>query len=99
LPEIIKGFASMLSGLDLLVAGVLLIYGVRRASHWMHRRGWIRWKMRRGTSSGLGNAMLDVQSIFQPGVRDQLEVRIEEHAEEGKPGDPPEPGSRTRVTR
>jgi hypothetical protein len=89
----------MLTGFELLVVGVLLIYGVRRVSHWMHRRGWTRWKMRRGTSSALGNAVLGVHSIFQPGVRDQLEVRIEEHAEEGEPGDPPEPGGTRRVTR
>jgi hypothetical protein len=88
----------MPTGFESLVVGVLLIYGVRRASGWMHRRGWIRWKMRRGTSSALGNAVLGVQSIFQPAVQDQLEVRMEEHAEEGEPGDPPEPGGTRDVT-
>jgi len=87
--------ALMLTAFDLLVLGVLLIYAVRRLSHWVYRRGWIRWKMRRGTSSALGNAVLGVQSIFQPAVREELEVRIEKHAEQGQPGDPPDPGRRT----
>ena len=79
----------MITSFQLLVFGVLVIYGVHRLSHCMHRRGWIRWKMRRGTSSALGNAVLGVQSIFQPPVRDVIETRLEEHAEDGAPGDPP----------
>jgi hypothetical protein len=82
---------------ELLVLGVLLIYGVRRLSHSLHRHGWIRWKMRRGTSSALGNAVLGVQGIFEPPVRDVIEARLEQHAEEGEPGDPPDPA--LRVTR
>lgn len=79
---------------QLLVAGVLLIEGARRVIHWLHRRGWIRWKMRRGTSASLGNAVMGVQSIFQPPVRDVIEVRMEEHEEEDHSGDPPAPGGR-----
>jgi hypothetical protein len=70
----------------------IFIYAFRRITRWMHRRGWIRWQMRRGTSSALGNAVLGVQSIFQPPIRDVLEVRLEESSEEGESGDPPETG-------
>jgi cold shock CspA family protein len=77
----------------LLTFGVLLIYGFHRLTTWMHSRGWIRWKMRRGTSSGLGNAVLGSQMIFQPQVREALEIRLEEPAEAGESGDPPEPGA------
>jgi hypothetical protein len=89
----------MTGSFELLVFGVLLMYGVRRLSHAMHRRGWIRWKMRRGTSSALGNAVLGVHTIFQPAVRDEIQARLEEHAEQAQPGDPPDPGRRSRVTR
>src|SRR4051794_6434535 len=58
----------------------------------MHSRGWIAWKMRRGTSSGLGNAVLGAQMIFQPQIREVLEVRLDERGEAGESGDPPEPG-------
>jgi cold shock CspA family protein len=77
----------------LLTFGVLFIYAFHRLTTWMHARGWIRWKMRRGTSSGLGNAVIGAQTIFQPQMRDVLEVRLAEPAEAGESGDPPEPGS------
>ena len=77
----------------LLTFGVLLIFAVHRVTTWMHARGWIRWKMRRGTSSGLGNAVLGAQMIFQPQIRDVLQIRLEEPSEAGESGDPPEPGA------
>jgi cold shock CspA family protein len=82
-----------MGGFYLLTFGVLLIYGVHRVTTWMHGRGWIRWKMRRGTSSGLGNAVLGAQMIFQPQIREVLEIRLEEPSEAGESGDPPEPGA------
>jgi hypothetical protein len=82
----------MLASFYLLTFGVLLIYGVHRVTSWMHTRGWIRWKMRRGTSSGLGNAVLGAQVIFQPQIREVLEIRLDERGEAGESGDPPEPG-------
>jgi hypothetical protein len=78
---------------QLLVLGVLFIYGFRQTALWMHRRGWIRWKMQRGTSSSLGNAVLGVQSIFQPPIHDVIEVRQAEQNERGESGDPPDPGT------
>ena len=83
----------MIVSFYLLTFGVLSIYVFYRVTTRMHARGWIHWKMRRGTSSGLGNAMLGAQMIFQPPVREVLEVRLEERGEAGESGDPPEPGS------
>lgn len=77
----------------LLTFGVLGIFVFYRVTTWMHRRGWIQWKMRRGTSSGLGNAMLGAQLIFQPQMSEVLEVRLAEPSEAGESGDPPEPGA------
>lgn len=82
----------MITSFYLLTFGVLLIYGFHRLTSWMHGRGWIRWKMRRGTSSGLGNAVLGAQVIFQPQVREVLEIRLDERGQAGESGDPPEPG-------
>lgn len=83
----------MISGFYLLTFGVLLIYACHRLTGWMHARGWIHWKMRRGTSSGLGNAVLGAQTIFQPQIREVLEIRLEEPSEAGESGDPPDPGA------
>ena len=82
----------LVTSFQLLVIGILFIYGFRRLTRWMHRRGWIQWKMRRGTSSDLGNAMLGVQGIFQPPIRDVIEARLQEAGEEEESGDPPDPG-------
>jgi cold shock CspA family protein len=82
-----------MSSFYLLTFGVLLIYAVLRLTNWMHARGWIGCKMRRGTSSGLGNAVLGAQMIFQPQIREVLEIRLEEPSEAGESGDPPEPGA------
>jgi hypothetical protein len=77
----------------LLTFGVLFIFAFHRVTTWMHARGWIHWKMRRGTSSGLGNAVLGAQMIFQPQIREVLEVRLDERGQAGESGDPPEPGN------
>ena len=81
----------MIDSFQLLVIGVVLIYTFHRLTRWMHRRGWIQWKTR-GTSSSLGNAVLGVQMIFQPQVREVLESRLEEPGEADPSGDPPEAG-------
>lgn len=81
-----------MDGFQLLVIGVLGIYGFRRLTRWMRRRGWISWEMRRGTSSQIGNAVMGVQAILQPPVRDVIELRQEERSEEDDSGDPPDPG-------
>ena len=82
----------MIASFYLLTFGVLFIFVFHRLTTWMHARGWINWKMRRGTSSGLGNAVLGAQMIFQPQIREVLEVRLDERGEAGESGDPPEPG-------
>ena len=80
-----------MAALNIFVAGVLAIFLVHRVTRWMHRRGWIQWRMRRGTSSALGNAMLGVQLIYQPQAREVLEQRLEEPSEAGEQGGPPSP--------
>ena len=79
-----------ITGTQILVVGVLLIYLLQRVTRWMHRRGWIQWKMR-GTSSALGNAVMGVQVLYQPQVREVIEARVDEQGEEGESGDPPDP--------
>jgi hypothetical protein len=81
----------MIGYLDLLVLGVLAIFLVNRVTRWMHRRGWVQWKPR-GTSSALGNAVMQVQLIYQPQVREVLEQRLQEPDETGESGDPPSDG-------
>jgi hypothetical protein len=76
----------------LLVLGVLAIYVTGRIVVWMHRRGWVQWKPR-GTSSALGNAVMQVQIFYQPQVREVLEQRLREAEEAEESGDPPSDSS------
>ena len=78
-----------ISGLDVLVMGVIAIFAADRGLRWMHRRGWIQWKPR-GTSSALGNAVMQVQVFYQPQIREVLEQRLDERDEADESGDPPE---------
>ncbi len=48
----------------------------------------------RGQASGLGNALLRVQALVDPGAESALEVRDSEEAEREASGDPPEAGTR-----
>lgn len=79
---------------EVLLVGAAGIYSVHRVLSWMDRRGWISYRGKRGTASALGNAMLQVHSIYQPAMRDVLEARLEEPTEAAESGDPPEPGAR-----
>lgn len=74
--------------LHLLVLGVLAIYAAERTVRWMHRRGWVHWKPR-GTSSALGNAVMQVQIFYQPQIREVLEQRLQEEDQAEESGDPP----------
>lgn len=78
----------MFGPFELLVGGVLMIYTLQRLTRWMHRRGWIQWKMR-GTASELGNAVMAVQVFYEPQVREVIEQRLDERGEAGESGDPP----------
>ena len=85
----------LIDGTQILVVGVLVIYVLQRVTRWMHRRGWIQWKLR-GTSSSLGNAVMGVQVFYQPQVREVLEARADELGEAGESGDPPDPDPQLR---
>ena len=73
----------------ILVAAVVL-YGLDRLLLWMERRGWVYWRMtKRRTGPGVGNALLEIQSLVEPSARHLLETRQEVREESPEPGDPP----------
>ena len=79
----------------LLVGGAILailaaLYLLDRLLLWMERRGWVYWrKTTRSTGPGMGNALLEIQSLVEPSARHALENRREVKEESPKPGDPP----------
>ena len=77
-----------------LVIVALAILALDRLGLWMESRGWIYYRRRKPSTSTLGNAFLQVQSLLEPEKRSLLEIRQEEQHEEDESGEPPEPGSR-----
>jgi hypothetical protein len=79
----------------LLVGGVILGVGVAlylfdRVLLWMERKGWVYWRRtKRHTGPGMGNALLEIQTLVEPSARHMLEIRNEVKQESPEPGDPP----------
>ena len=64
--------------------GILLIAAWRGLHYlflWMETRGWIYYKTR-PSSSGLGNALQELNSFMNPAVKEVLERKFEEQNED-----------------
>jgi len=68
------------------VAG--LLYALHRVALWAEGRGWVYYLNRKPSSSTLGNAFLEIQSMIEPEKRPFVEVRKEEAVEEDEWGEP-----------
>lgn len=77
-----------------VVVAVAAMFLLHRVALWMEGKGWIYYKHNQASSSALGNAFLEVQTLVDPGKRLVLEARREEHTEEAESGDPPDTGRR-----
>ena len=75
-----------------LLAVVGLLYALHRVALWAEGRGWVYYLNRKPSSSTLGNAFLEIQSLIEPERRPLVEARKEEAVEEDEQGDPPEAG-------
>jgi hypothetical protein len=74
-----------------LLAAAVVLYGLHRLALWAEDRGWIYYLRRKPSSSSLGNAFLEVQSLVEPEKKQLVEARRAESVEEDDQGDPPEP--------
>jgi hypothetical protein len=73
--------------------GALALFVLDRLLLWMERRGWIYYRKRSASGgSGVGNALLEVQSLIEPDKKEILEVMREDKREQAESGAPPEPG-------
>ena len=84
------------------VVGVLVgLFIVDRMLLGMESRGWIYWRRTKvRPSGGVGNALQELQSFFQPGQQHVVEAQRDEHedTEHGRAtgNDPPPSGSDKR---
>jgi hypothetical protein len=72
-----------------LAALVAVAYGLHRLALWAEARGFLYYRRRRGSSGTLGNALLEVQAIFEPARRHVVEERVQQRREGAETGDPP----------
>jgi len=61
----------------------------------MESRGWIYYRRKKPSQTGLGNAFLEIQTLLDPSKKAMVEFRKEEKKEQSDSGDPPEPGRKT----
>jgi hypothetical protein len=77
---------------SLAAAAVLAaLWGLDRILLKAEARGWIYYRKKRGTSSRLGSAFLEVQSVLEPDKRHAAEVRKEKGLPGPESSAPPEP--------
>jgi len=71
-----------------IFAAAGLLYVLHRVALWAEGRGWIYYLNRKPSSSALGNAFLEIQSLIEPEKRPLVEARKEEAVEENEWGEP-----------
>lgn len=69
-----------------------VLFALHRLALWMERRGWLYYTHSRPSSSTLGSAFLEVQSLVEPGKRIVLEAARDDACEVAETGDPPVAG-------
>jgi hypothetical protein len=73
----------------------LVLFFFDRLALAMERRGWIYYRKNKPSSTSLGNAFLNVQSLLEPGTKQVIEVRREKKDQHDS-GDEPEAGGEGR---
>ncbi len=78
--------------LTLWIAAVaIVLFLVDRALLWMEKRVWINYRRTGLSRTGPIYHTLELHSIFEPGMEQVQEVRVERKEEEDEAGDPPVP--------
>jgi hypothetical protein len=77
----------------LTVAAALVgLFALDRLLRWMERRGWIFYRERQPSGSGVANALGEFEAILNPAVREVVVARQEQRAQDDDDdddGDPP----------
>lgn len=73
--------------------------GLHALALWMERRGWIYYKHNKPSSSHLGTAFLEVQSILEPNKKHIIQIKKDEKRDDAETGkeNPPKKTSRPKT--
>ncbi len=73
------------------VAIVVAAFAMDRLLLWMESSGWIHYR-RTGLARGASvYHLLEMSSVFDPGIQQVIEIMVEEERRQDKSGDPPTP--------
>ncbi len=78
-----------------LLWGIIVVGGLyllHRLALWAAGRGWIFYRGNHRGSGTLGNAFLELQTIFEPSKRHILEERVKKDPATQESGDKPKAG-------
>lgn len=72
----------------ILIGVILAVYGLDQLGLWMERRGWLYYRKSEPKGSAMvGNALHELNSIFDSSIKSEEEIREELQMEEQKSGD------------
>ncbi len=54
---------------------LIIIFGLDRIGLWAEKKGYIYWRKKRSSSSGLGNALGALHAFYQPEVDHIIEIK------------------------
>lgn len=75
-----------------LIVGILLLAGLLALSHASSRTmSEKEYESRKGKNTAVGNALLNLQSMIEPGKARLREAKMENRARGDPDGDPPDP--------
>lgn len=84
---------------QLLVAALVGLLALDRLLRWMERRGWIFYRQRKPSGSGIANALGEFEAILNPAVREVVVARQEQRAQDDDDDDDGDPPGRPRAAR
>lgn len=79
-----------------LIGVLAIVVLVDRVLLWLESKGWINYRRNKLSRGGALYHTLELHSIFDPGMRDVIEVKYAEEQQEDESGAPPGRGQGRR---
>jgi hypothetical protein len=71
----------------IVTACAVVLFAIDRLASWAESRGWIYWRRRKASPGTRAGAMLEIQSLLEPGKRHVRQAHGRELEDEDDAGD------------
>lgn len=71
------------------IAFLIALWALDRLLLWTEKRGWLYYRRKKPNLSGSIYHMLEMHSVFDPGIGQVQEIIVEEEQQEDESGEPP----------